>query len=38
MGKVIEIIGREVPHALDESCFLALKDLITSGVLPASNS
>jgi HD-GYP domain-containing protein (c-di-GMP phosphodiesterase class II) len=37
MGKVIEIIGREVPHALDESCFLALKDLITSGVLPASN-
>ena len=36
MEKVLEIIGKEVPHAVDESCFQALKELIDSGTLPSS--
>jgi HD-GYP domain-containing protein (c-di-GMP phosphodiesterase class II) len=35
--KVIEIISKEVPHALDESCFEALKAIAQSAESPAGN-
>jgi len=34
--KVLEIISKEVPHALDESCFEALKAVAQSQAPPAA--